>query len=550
MRGYERLNLSGPCELLDQAEKAGQLVALEQMLHARAVTKFTGTSDFESKRLFLNLDSRAMTAAAMLFETAEALMRSQSGSPGSICIELSERFNSDAMEEFSVVLAQLRRSGARLAIDDLGVGFSKLKLMCDHGVDYVKIDGHFIRGINESSRKRLFVTTITNLAHVLGTRVIAEGVETEADYLGCREAGCDLVQGYFVARPTTELSELLPVYPHVVTARAKYRRDRNTDELLVRSEMVALPALRQDTNIEAAFDLFRKAPRESFFPVVDAADAPCGIIHERDLKSYIYRDFGRELLRNRTYQRGLASFVTPCPIVDIDTDANRILEMFASASSSDGVIVTENMRYLGVLSAPALLKVISEKKVQYAQDQNPLTELPGNLSIADHVAVAALDGESERCFCYFDFNNFKPFNDRYGFKHGDSAITLFAGLLRRRVSGRGTFVGHVGGDDFFVGYTGCARAEIEKMVATLLEDFRQEVAKLYSTEDRINGFILGYDRDGHSRRYPLLGCSAAVLILPAGVVTVDLDRIDTAIAGVKSKAKRAKDGIAWETYTA
>jgi transposase len=60
----------------------------------------------------------------------------------------------------------------------------------------------------ESHRKRLFVGTVTKLAHELGSCVIAEGVETEVDFFSCREAGCDLVQGYFVARPTTDMREL------------------------------------------------------------------------------------------------------------------------------------------------------------------------------------------------------------------------------------------------------------------------------------------------------------------------------------------------------
>jgi EAL domain-containing protein (putative c-di-GMP-specific phosphodiesterase class I) len=112
------------------------------------------------------------------------------------------------MPESSQILEELRGLGVRTAIDDFGVGFSQLRVLCDHSVDYVKIDGHFIRGMAESHRKRLFAGTVTKLAHELGSCVVAEGVETEVDFLSCREAGCDLVQGYFVARPTTDMREL------------------------------------------------------------------------------------------------------------------------------------------------------------------------------------------------------------------------------------------------------------------------------------------------------------------------------------------------------
>src|SRR5262249_17509694 len=197
---------------------------------------------------------------------------------------------------------------------------------------------------------------------------------------------------------------------------------------------------------------------------------PRGIIHERDLKEYIYTPFGRDLLHNKAFMRSLSSFVTSCPVADVNSDPGEILKIFATSRDSDGIIVTENMHYVGVLSAAALLKVINEKRVQQAQDQNPLTELPGNLSISDHVTVTALDSALMRHFCYFDFDNFKPFNDQYGFQHGDRAISLFAALLRRHLSGPDVFLGHVGGDDFFAGCAGRPRAGLEPLLTGLLEE--------------------------------------------------------------------------------
>jgi GGDEF domain-containing protein len=333
-----------------------------------------------------------------------------------------------------------------------------------------------------------------------------------------------------------------------VTARAKYRRDRKTDELLIRGQLANLPTISEEINVSAVFDMFRRAPQESFFPVIDRAGEPQGIIHERELKQYIYTPYGRDLLQNPVYERKVSSFVTACPIVDINTDAARILEVFANARCSDGVIVTENLRYVGVLSASALLAVINDKQIQQAQDQNPLTELPGNLSITDFVAVVALDGDEWRHFCYFDFDNFKPFNDRYGFAHGDRAISLFATLMRRHLAGPGVFLGHIGGDDFFAGFHGRDGGELRATLVQLLEDFAGEARKLYQAEDQRLGFTTGIDRDGHSRRFDLLRCSAAVMELPAGVVTNDLDRIHAAMAQAKSEAKRVATGMAWRQY--
>lgn len=549
MRGFDRLQFGTPIAMLDAALRDGQLVELEKMLHGRAIAKFASVPDADGKRLFLNLDGRTLHASDELMAAAARQLAAHRIAPSTICIELSERQNHASNPDFPRLLRRLQRAGVRIAIDDFGVGHSEFRLLCDHGLDYVKVDGHFIRDIAQNHRKRLFVSTITNLAHMLGFRVIAEGVENEADYAVCRDVGCDLVQGHFVARPTCEVGGLLPVYAHVTRTRARRRGTRRTDALLVRAEMIAMPPLGDETSIDSVFEAFYMAPGQSFFPVVSSNGVPRGIIHERNLKQFIYRPYGRDLLHNKAFQHDLGTFVTACPIVDINTDATDILEIFATAQGADAVIVTENMRYVGVLSAPALLKVINEKQLQRAQDQNPLTELPGNLSISDHVALVSLDGDHGRHFCYFDFDNFKPFNDRYGFQHGDRALTLFAALMRRHLAGPSFFLGHVGGDDFFACCIGEEDDAVRHRIEELLRAFGTEVHKLYSEEDRRSGGLTGADRDGRPRAFDLMRCSAAVLRLDPGTVTNDLDRIDTTIAQLKSEAKRSASGLAWQSFT-
>jgi diguanylate cyclase (GGDEF)-like protein len=89
-----------------------------------------------------------------------------------------------------------------------------------------------------------------------------------------------------------------------------------------------------------------------------------------------------------------------------------------------------------------------------------LTGLPGNRAIRDYVQGAVLDADEARTFCYCDFDSFKPFNDHYGFQKGDLAISLFAALMRRHFIGEEKFLGHVGGDDFFIGVSGWTRDEV------------------------------------------------------------------------------------------
>ena len=188
------------------------------MLVKRAMATFACVPNRAGKKLFLNLDGRALSSAEEFIPVMAEAAQAHGLALSDICIELSERYNTAAVPGFSQIAEQLRGLGVRTAIDDFGIGFSGLKMLCDHSVDYVKIDGHFIRGIAESHRKRLLVGTVTKLAHEIGSCVVAEGVETELDFRSCREAGCDLVQGYFVARPTTDMRELASAHGRALAA--------------------------------------------------------------------------------------------------------------------------------------------------------------------------------------------------------------------------------------------------------------------------------------------------------------------------------------------
>jgi diguanylate cyclase (GGDEF)-like protein len=543
MRGHDRIGFSNPLDLLDQVHADGQLVALEQMLSGRALAKFSTLADFSSATLFLNLDVRLIQHGDAILDRLVAHIAKAGIPPSSICFELSERFDNTSVPEFAALVTRMRKEGFKLAIDDFGVGHGELKLLCDYQVDYLKIDRHFISGVDKNPRKRHLVKNVVNIAHVLGVRVIAEGIETEAEFLACREYGVDLVQGWFIARPTTFVSELQSGFPHLPQLGESRRSSQTLDEILIRRQIERLPAVYENDSIDSVFELFRRNPAQAFFPVLNANGEPRGIINEYHLKEYIYQPFGRDLLKNKVYERTISHFVDGAPIVGLDADADQLMNIFASMDGSACVILTENMRYVGVVSAAALIKVINEKKLKMAQDQNPLTTLPGNRAIGSFIDDSCRDGDDVRYFVYCDFDNFKPFNDKYGFHAGDHAISLFAALMRRYFFAGGCFLGHIGGDDFFIGVRDWTEAELTEILERLLSDFHDDAVELYSAEDRDAGQIIGHDRYGTERYFQLLRCSIAVLELPQGLIIGDSERIGSEIAAIKKAAKESNSGL-------
>ncbi|MFP3542472.1 EAL domain-containing protein [Rhizobium sp. SIMBA_035] len=543
MRGQERIGFDSPIEILDEAFRANQLLPLEQMVASRALAKFATLGNYATSTLFLNLDVRLIPHGDRLIENLLQQLKAANLPPSSVCFEFSERFDNTSVPEFEALVSKLRRTGFKLAIDDFGVGHGEMKLLCDYAVDYLKIDRHFVADIDSKPRKRHLLKNIVNIAHVLGTRVIAEGIETEAEFLACREYGVDLVQGWFIARPTTHISELVPAFPHLQDLGKSKRNTQSLDEILIRKQIEMLPTVFENDSIDTVFELFRRNPRQAFFPVLNANGEPRGIIHEHHLKQYIYHPFGRDLLKNKMYERTISQFVEIAPIVSLDSDAERLMSIFANMEGSNCLILTDNMRYAGVVSAASLIKVINEKQLKIAQDQNPLTGLPGNHAIRDFMRQSGRDGDDVRHFCYCDFDNFKPFNDAYGFHLGDHAISLFAALMRRYFFAERHFLGHVGGDDFFIGVVGWTQAELREILDRLISDFHEDVLALYSDQDRAKGSIRGHDRSGAEALFPLMRCSIGVLELPDGLVIDDINRVGTEIAQVKAHAKESIDGL-------
>jgi diguanylate cyclase (GGDEF)-like protein len=547
MRGHQKLGFAAPVDLLDHACDIDHLLPLEQMLVGRSVAKFSAVPGASSRLLFVNFDTRLIGDHAALTERLLQMLARANIPATNVCIELSERFDVGQHPQFRTFVERLREQGFKLAIDDFGIGHGELRLLSEISIDYIKIDRHFIASIDTSVRKRHLVRNFVKMAHVLGIRVIAEGVETDAELSVCRELGCDLVQGWLIAHPTPHVEQLAESYPQIQTRAVENRPSLAGDELLVRREIEMLPTVRENDSTEVAFALFREHPLQSYFPVVDEQNMPVGIIHEQQLKFYIYQPYGRELLRNKAFQRRVGDFATRSPFASLGSEAELLLEAFASGDGGQCLILTENMRYAGVLSAASLLRIINEKQLKSAQDQNPLTALPGNRSIVEFVQNIMQDSDADRFMCYFDFDYFKPFNDRYGFQQGDSAIMLFATLLRRSFVGNDVFLGHVGGDDFFVGVNGWTRQEVEATLAAILEDFARQIAFYYSPEDRQAGCISGTDRFGVARFYPLMRCSVAVLELGHGRICADARLVGTAIATLKSAAKSSQSGLVFGT---
>lgn len=165
-------------------------------------------------------------------------------------------------------------------------------------------------------------------------------------------------------------------------------------------------------------------------------------------------------------------------------------------------------KYMDFQEMDARIKLVI-RRAQQNLDHNPLTHLPGNNAIRD---LLNTNIESSRIFsmAYLDLDNFKAYNDKYGFGEGDRVIKFTADLIRKCVNTTGgkTFTGHIGGDDFvLIGEPQSVNASANKIV----QEFDKLIVEFYNEEDRSNGFIISTDRRGNVMQFGFISVSIAVV---------------------------------------
>lgn len=543
LRNQDMVGFESIPGFFDTCQALGILGDIEMVLREKAVAKFVTIDHWRQSKLFVNIDNRALELEGDLPARTSKMLEQYGVEEAQIAFEVSEQHPFGPPAEAGALFQQYKRHSFRLAIDDFGTGFSGLQLLYFAEPDFLKIDRFFISDIANDSKKKLFLGQIVNIAHMLGVVVLAEGVETEREYYVCKDIGCDLVQGYLIQRPTCDIRDLQPRYEVIEDLARRERRAALTDQKLIENQITYVDPIQLDCQMEAVFERFRADKSLTFFPVIDGSGEPVGIVREKELKDYTYSLYGKALISNKTIGRKLKDFVTRCPMADINTKAEHILQAYSVVERSEGILIVDDMKYVGFLSAHSLLRVINEKNLAAARDQNPLTKLPGNNLIHEYVSEVLNASDEEFVLVYFDFDNFKPFNDRYGFRLGDRAILLFAELLSKALPRDTCFPAHVGGDDFFGGFRHTDFQAVRECVAALVHTFSRDVESFYDDETRRQGFIIGQDRQGEVVRFPLMTVSAAIVHLPPGRPMHSVDDISQLIASLKKGAKTSPDKI-------
>ncbi len=209
IRGPADSELHAPANLFAAARL--QDLALEtEMLSRQIVLESFATQELPGK-LFLNVSPDTLTHPSFRHVQTPAYLEYLGIDPQDVVIEITE---GRPVCDFAVMrnaALHYRSMGFQIAIDDLGEGFASLRLWSELHPEFVKIDRHFVQGVNSSPLKQQFLKSIQNIAQCSGSQVIAEGIETAAEFEAIQDCGIACGQGNFIAHPAPFPPVVAPV---------------------------------------------------------------------------------------------------------------------------------------------------------------------------------------------------------------------------------------------------------------------------------------------------------------------------------------------------
>lgn len=544
LRGTDTLGFESIESFFDRLYEENTLYTFDLALREKVIKKFCTIDGYRGIKLFYNLDNRLVSMADFSKGNTSRILKKYGLDHKSMVFELSEHNEIVNIDHFTSLMSHYAHEGFCVAIDDFGIGQSGFKMLYHATPNIIKIDRFFLSNIDNDPKKKLLARSMVQLSTLMGCRVIAEGVETQAEFLVCKEIGCHWVQGYLVGRPTCDCLQLHMKYTHVNTLALLEKRSSG-DQAIIRKYLKRLETVLMSDSVELVVEKFKSSQEVFLIPIIDRQGSPIGIVHEHRLKAIIYSQFGRSLIQNNSSNFSvLETYIESIPIVDVTMTLEMIVELYSQAQNAPGVLVTESSRYIGYLSAREVIEAVHERNLIQARDQNPLSRLPGNFMIAEHIAHS-FASKKESVFCYFDFDHFKPYNDYYGFRNGDRVIILFAELMHKILLNE-YFIGHIGGDDFFAGGMVKDEEALEHfcgLVRQLIHQFSEDVREFYNPEDRGRGCIVAQDRDGMTREFKLLSVSAVIVYKSAHSSIRSPDQLQKIFAIEKKNAKHSLERL-------
>lgn len=369
---------------------------------------------------------------------------------------------------------------------------------------YVKLNRQLTYNIHKDHFKQSFVQLLQNLSRKTNIKMIADQLDDDDDLAELLKIGIDY--GQFKSFDSLVVKKICHE-----SHQKHCRCSQPTLSMPIGELAQYVPGVSPLTTGYCLADYFHEHSEWRGVPIIDQEE-PVGLVMKDNFFSNLATQYGMAVYMNRPIE--LIMDRQPM-IVDYSMSLEKVSQIAVNRPNDqlyDYILVTKEQKYCGMITVKDLLEKTTQLEVNRAKHANPLTGLPGNVLI-EQVLQEVILAEQLFAVLYFDLDNFKAYNDLYGFEHGDVILRKTAQLIQCHVeqSGIKSFVGHIGGDDFVVVLRDISINEIETLCKEILKSFCEATSEWYKPSDLAQKYIIAKNRHGQEERFPLITLSIAVV---------------------------------------
>jgi diguanylate cyclase (GGDEF)-like protein len=540
--GYEALSrgpagspLERPDALFRAANKFNLVWELEYLCRSKALEKARQMQP--ARMIFINIDPRIINDPRFQKGLTREILDKYQMDATNVIFEITEKTAVEDYRNFRKVLDNYTSQGYKIAIDDTGSGYSGLRLLAQTNPHYIKVDMELVRNIDKDGLKQAMMRALYDFAVITNSKIIAEGIETEDELATLIDIGVPYGQGYVLQKPAPEFLAIAPGLKQFILSKNERKRKQmfHTPLTIPIGEIARRDVcFSPDTLGHQAIDYFNANPNVAGIAVVENSQ-PLGLLMKNKLLASLATQYGVAVYMNRPVR--LLMDRQPL-IVDYSTPLEQVSKSALARvddSIYDYIIIVVDGEYYGITSIKHLLEKTSQLELNRAKHSNPLTGLPGNIIIEEKLKQVVTDG-AEYAVLYFDLDNFKAYNDVYGFESGDKLLCATAELIAEQLQAPdlpGVFLGHIGGDDFVAI---SKHRDTEQLCLRIIAGFDARIMDYYSDTDKRRGYIITHNRHGVKEKFPLVSLSIAV-VTNASRSYRDPEEIAAAASLVKKQCK-------------
>lgn len=551
--GYEALSrmkepgtIGGIEELFDMAVLYDRIWKLEKLCRKKAFENFSLQPDYKDKKLFVNVNPLVIKDKKFRIGFTDEHLMQYYIKKENIVFEITEKGNIQDLEGFQKAVEHYRKQNYRIAMDDVGAGNSGLTMICDLSPEYLKLDMKLIRDIHKNELKRAIVNSMVELSKSTGIQLIAEGIETEKELQTLINLGIQYGQGYFLQRPNKQMievdKELIKRIRLLSGADVKIVKDiednsaiKDNTEMTIENGIGTITKPCQtfspEVKGEFVYEYFKKNLCVAEICIVDREGHFIGCV----TKARAIEKFGGLYGYSLNARKSISDLIVEeSLVVDSELSIEAVTRIAMNRSPNqlyDAIVVTKEDRFLGIVTLRELVLTFISIELKKAEDENPLTRLPGNSEINQRIN-RAIKKKEPFSIMYFDMDNFKSYNDAYGFGNGDKMICQMAKSIQSQISKK-EFLGHIGGDDFVVVVP---HWDVKKIHEKIVKDFHENIKPLYNEKDWNRGYIKAKGRDGVERKFGIVTISTSVISNQKEDIKND-EEISLQIAKLKKESK-------------